>query len=304
MELARTFRIKKEKMKNNNVEAEHLGGGVVVFRSALDLDWKYILEFARDSINKEKSDMYKPAINPETKEKCYINKSGYFFGKDSVEQMPGRGSAIHRYADEKFRQIFDFIEEAKDGYLLKYFELFPLAAKCVWWKVKGHIVQYKKGVYLGLHSDVSADYVYDVWTPIDQLATRNSVSTVFYLNDCVDSVSEIDGTNFSGGHHYFNYLDIDFKPKKGDILFFPSNYMAAHEVKPVEAGERYSYLGWYSHGTPNEKVGESVTDPLKEPEMAKTSTNLYMPTLMEDYKKFLKQRGYSEYSEHFRIVSQ
>jgi hypothetical protein len=60
----------------------------------------------------------------------------------------------------------------------------------------------------------------------------------------------------------------------------------------------------YSLGTPNEKLGESVTDPLKEPEMSKTSTNLYMPTLIEDYKKFLKQRGYSEYSEHFRIVSQ
>ena len=289
-------------MIDNNVKAEHLGGGVVVFRSALELDWNYILDFARNSINKEKNEMYKPSVNPETGEECYINKSGYFFRKDSIDQMPGRGSAIHRYADDKFKSIFDFIEESKDKYLLKYFELFPLAVKCVWWKVKGHIVQYKSGVYLGSHSDVSADYVYGVWTPVDQLATRNTVSTVFYLNDCVETENELNDSNFTGGHHYFNYLDIDFKPSKGDILFFPSNYMAAHEVKPVISGERYSYLGWYSHGTPNKEVGESVTDPIKESEMAKTSTNLYMPTLMDDYKNFLKQNGYSEHSEHFRIV--
>lgn len=289
-------------MINNNVNAEHLGSGVVVFRSALDLDWDYVLDFSRNAINKEKDGMYKPAVNPETGKECYVNKSGYFFRKDLIDQMPGRGSSIHQYADEKFKTIFDFIENSKDQYLLKYFELFPLAAKCIWWKVKGHIVQYKSGVYLGSHSDVSADYVYGVWTPVDQLATRNTVSTVFYLNDCVENEDELNGKNFTGGHHYFNYLDIDFRPSRGDILFFPSNYMAAHEVRPVISGERYSYLGWYSHGTPNKEVGESVTDPIKEPEMAKTSTNLYMPSLMDDYKKFLKESGYSEYSEHFRIV--
>lgn len=289
-------------MINNNVNAEHLGSGVVVFRSALDLDWDYVLDFSRNAINKEKDGMYKPAVNPETGKECYVNKSGYFFRKDLIDQMPGRGSSIHQYADEKFKTIFDFIENSKDQYLLKYFELFPLAAKCIWWKVKGHIVQYKSGVYLGSHSDVSADYVYGVWTPVDQLATRNTVSTVFYLNDCVENEDELNGKNFTGGHHYFNYLDIDFRPSRGDILFFPSNYMAAHEVRPVISGERYSYLGWYSHGTPNKEVGESVTDPIKEPEMAKTSTNLYMPSLMDDYKKFLKENGYSEYSEHFRIV--
>jgi hypothetical protein len=288
-------------MIDNNVEADHLGGGVIVFRSALELDWDYILNFSRNAINKEKDEMYQPAVNPETGVECYINKSGYFFSKDSVEQMPGRGSAIHRYADEKIREIFEFIEDSKDRYLLKYFELFPLAAKCVWWKVKGHIVQYKKGVYLGSHSDISADYVYDVWTPTDQLATRNTISTVFYLNNCVDEDLVSDNT-FSGGHHYFNYLDIDFAPTRGDILFFPSNYMAGHEVKPVSAGERYSYLGWYSHGTPNKEVGESVTDPIKNPEISKTPSNLYMPNLMEDYKKFLISRGYGEHSEHFRIM--
>lgn len=289
-------------MKFNDVEAKHLGGGVVLFESAIDIDWDYIREFSRDAINKEKQEMYVPAVDPETGDEIYLNKSGYFFGKDSIDQMPGRGSAIHRYSDEKIKEIFDFVEESKDKYLLKYFELFPLAFKCVWWKVKGHIVQYKKDVYLGSHSDVSADYIYDVWTPKDQLATRNTISNVFYLTSCVDTTEELDGTNFIGGHHYFNYLDIDVKPNRGDLLMFPSNFMAAHEVKPVQDGERYSYLGWYSHGTPNPEVGESVVDPGKEVEMAKNATNLYMPNLVPDYRNYLLSKGYDESSEQFNLT--
>lgn len=289
-------------MKFNNVDPKHLGGGVVLFESAIDIDWDYIVQFSRDAIDKEKMEMYTPSIDPETGEELYLNKSGYFFGKDSIDKMPGRGSAIHRYSDEKVREIFDFVEESKDKYLLKYFELFPLAYKCVWWKVKGHIVQYRKDVYLGSHSDVSADYIYDVWTPKDQLATRNVISNVFYLTSCVDSEEELNGNNFTGGHHYFNYLGIDVKPTRGDLLFFPSNFMAAHEVKPVGEGERYSYLGWYSHGTPNQEVGEFVVDPNKQPEMAKTSTNLYMPNLTNDYREYLLQKGYDKFSDQYNIT--
>ena len=60
------------------------------------------------------------------------------------------------------------------------------------------------------------------------------------------------------------------------MLFFPSNYMAAHEVQPVGKGIRYTYLGWYCQGTPHPAVREAVVDPQKDPELAKTATNVYM----------------------------
>jgi hypothetical protein len=123
-----------------------------------------------------------------------------------------------------------------------------------------------------------------------------------YFNDSVDNEEDLDGQNYIGGHHYFNYLDIDYSPKKGDILFFPSNYMAAHEVKPVKEGFRYSYLGWYSQGTPNPAVHESVTDPIKNPESAIHDTNLYMPSLASDFKEYLISKGYDEHSEQFSIT--
>jgi hypothetical protein len=78
--------------------------------------------------------------------------------------------------------------------------------------------------------------------------------------------------------------------------------MAAHEVKPVTSGERYSYLGWYSQGTPNPAVHEYVADPIKEPELATKATNVYIPTLREDFRSYLLESGYSEDSPQLYIT--
>jgi hypothetical protein len=290
-------------MINKDAEAEHLGGGVVLFRDAIDIDFDYVYNFSKEAVQKERDAMYSLTIDPETNNEIYINKSGYFFHKDSVEKMPGRGSAIHRDQRPEVVELLSFLEKTKDEYLYKYFELFPLAFKCVWWKVKSHIVSYEKDVFLGSHSDVSADYIYGIRIPPDQLATRNIISVIIYFNDSVDSEEELNGKNFVEGHHYFNYLDIDYKPKKGDIMFFPSNFMAAHEVKSIKGGSRFTYLGWYSHGTPNPEVNENVVDPIKEPELAKYATNLYMPTLTEDYRAYLKSKGYLDTSYQYHITN-
>jgi len=254
----------------------HLGGGVVLFENAFGLDWDWMRLFCKDTLNEERSRQYQPGVDPISGEKGYINGSGYFFSEGSVERMPWRGSMVHQNSEPHVIETLNYIEDVRDACLLKYLEHFPLAGKCIWWKIKSHIVAYPEGAFLGMHSDVSTDYEYGKPHPVDQLATRNSVSVVAYLNDCVDSEAELDGTNFTGGHHYFEYLGFGYKPKKGDMLFFPSNYVAAHEVQVVTGGWRYSYLGWYCQGTPNPDVRENVTDPLESPEAAKISTNVYM----------------------------
>lgn len=286
----------------NDVKAQHLGGGVILFENAINLDWKKVISKSSNLIQQEWEDMYKPALDPETGQEVYINKSGYFFGKNDIDTMPMRASAIHLSEDEYVQELLSELESCRDKYLLKYLEIFPLAYKCIWWKVKGHILKYKKGVYLGSHSDISADYIYDVWEPKDQLALRNVVTCLVYFNSSVDSEEEVKENEYVGGSHYFNYLDIEYKPKAGDILFFPSNYMAAHEVKPVLSGERYSYLGWYSQGTPNPEVNEYVADPIKQPEIAKKATNVYMTNLADDFRAYLKEKNYDENSVHYRLT--
>jgi hypothetical protein len=267
----------------NDVDAKHLGGGVVLFENAITFDSEWACSFAEKQVSRERSEMYTEAIDPETGAILFLNRSGYYFDADGVNEMPRRASRIHGVEDEEIKTFLHFIEKSKDLYLLKYFVLFPLAYKNVWWKVKGHIVSYSVehgGTFLGQHSDTSADYTYGMPEPSDQIATRNTISCIVYLNE-----------DFSGGEHYFNYLDIEYKPKTGDIMMFPSNYIAAHEVKPVTSGNRYTYLGWYSHGSPNVELNEVIIDPIENPQIANLSTNVYMPNLRKDFKNYLETLG-------------
>jgi len=259
-------------------KGKHLGGGVVLFENVFSLDWDWMRDFCKSTLEDERSRQYTNGVDPISGEDGYINRSGYFFNKRSVEEMPWRGSMVHQNSEKSVVETLSYIESVRDKCLLKYLEHFPLAGKCIWWKIKSHIVAYPTGSYLGMHSDVSTDYEYGKPHPVDQLATRNTVSVVAYLNDCVDAEEELDGTNFTGGLHHFCYLDITHKPRKGDMLFFPSNYVAAHEVQPVTSGWRYSYLGWYCQGTPNSAVREEVCDPGVDRELAAISTNVYMET--------------------------
>lgn len=284
---------------DNNVEGHDLGGGVVLFRRAISFDVSWAFSTFSRLVQDEIDEMFQPTTNPETGEPAYVNRSGYLFSAESVDSMPKRGSAIHRCEEQDVKDFLTQMEAARDRCLLKYFELYPYAYNCVWWKVKGHLVSYGPGVYLGSHSDISAEYVYGVHRTPNELALRNVVSCLTYLNSSLASAGQ---TDFTDGHHYFDYLDIDICPEAGDILFFPSNYVAVHQVKPVGEGRRLSYLGWYSQGTPNQAVGEDVIDPLRNPLGAQISTNVYMPTLREDYRAFLLERGYDKSSVQYRVT--
>lgn len=53
--------------------------------------------------------------------------------------------------------------------------------------------------------------------------------SVIYLND-----------DYEGGEIYFPDQGIDFKPKAGTVVFFPSNNMFIHGVKEITNGNRYT----------------------------------------------------------------
>jgi hypothetical protein len=287
---------------NKNCSIENLGGGVVLFKNAVSLDWDSVFYIAEMLVDLDSPSMYKPDIDPETGKNILSNKSDYIFSEESAGEMPRRCSVAHQSQDETVVNLLNALESAKDECLLYYFWEYPLAYKVVWWKVKGHFVSYsptKGGLYLGIHGDTSADYAYGFDHPKQQLATRNSVSCLIYLNDCVDTEEELNGKNFTGGHHHFNYLNITYKPQKGDILMFPSNYVAAHEVRTVTGGHRYSYLGWYAHGTPNQSVGEYVVDP----SVNTSATNVYMPSLREDVLALANKKDPSGSSHLHTLVS-
>ena len=255
---------------------KHLGGGVVLYESAVETNWGALACFAEESAEKEREVMYTPGKDPISGEEGFINRNGYFFPADSVYKMPQHCAYVQRDASSEIKEILELLQNTTDKCLLDYLNLFPLAGKCIWWKIKSHILFYPEDAYLGMHSDQSVDYEYGSPHPSDQIATRTTVSTIAFFNDHVETEEELDGTNFMGGLVQFGYLGIEYVPKKGDILFFPSNYMAAHGVTMVKGGSRYSHVGWYCHGSPNSDFNEAVLDPIEQPDLAKTATNVYM----------------------------
>jgi hypothetical protein len=263
------------------LDAEVLGPGVILYRNAVDLDWDFVRDFADESADKEMAEMYTPGTDPISGEEGFINRNGYFFPVESMWLMPRHCAHVHQDTRPEAREALEALEKARDRCLWYYLHKYPLAGKCIWWRIKGHILVYNPPGFLGMHSDQSTDYEYGSPHPSDQIATRTVVSTLAFLNDHVETEGELDGTNFTGGLVKFGYLDIEYAPVKGDILVFPSNYLAAHGVTPIGGGPRYSHVGWYCHGTPNPDYNEHVVDPMADPEWAEFSTNVYMP---EGYK--------------------
>jgi len=58
-------------------------------------------------------------------------------------------------------------------------------------------------------------------------------SILFYLSD-----------DFEGGNIHFNLFKFSYKPKKGDMIFFPSDSRYIHTAEPVLSGNRYAIVSW------------------------------------------------------------
>jgi hypothetical protein len=58
-----------------------------------------------------------------------------------------------------------------------------------------------------------------------------TVSLVGYLND-----------DFEGGELFFRLQGINYIPKAGDVVLFPSTYMYPHQAKVVHSGTKYSLV--------------------------------------------------------------
>jgi hypothetical protein len=88
---------------------------------------------------------------------------------------------------------------------LKYWEAF-------------NFIKYEKGHHFMEHHDHGFSY-------------NCTVSLVAYLND-----------DFEGGELFFRLQGINYIPKAGDVVLFPSNFMYPHQAKVVHSGTKYSLV--------------------------------------------------------------
>jgi len=83
--------------------------------------------------------------------------------------------------------------------------------------------KYDVGGFMAKHTDIHI-------IVMDKICIAQA-SLLFFLND-----------DYEGGD--FIISNCHFRPKKGDAIIFPSNFMFPHEVKEVTKGTRWSIISW------------------------------------------------------------
>jgi hypothetical protein len=93
-----------------------------------------------------------------------------------------------------------------------------------------NFIKYGPGQHFSYHSDHGWSYI-------------ATVSMVAYIND-----------DYLEGGLRFDKLDIEVKPKAGDLYIFPSTYLFSHAALPVTEGLKYSIVTMtdYNDATHNE----------------------------------------------------
>ena len=88
-----------------------------------------------------------------------------------------------------------------------------------------HVLKYDHDQHFDSHADDSPRF-------------PRTVSITAYLND-----------SYTGGELEYKHFNLKWKPEKGDVLIFPSNYVYNHKVHPVDTGLRYAVVNWFRWNT-------------------------------------------------------
>lgn len=85
------------------------------------------------------------------------------------------------------------------------------------------VLRYNVGNYYKMHRDSGPP-------------TYRTVSCLVYLNP----------NQYDEGETYFKYFDLNVKPDRPSVLFFPSSYSYCHTAKSVGSGTKYILTNWYN----------------------------------------------------------
>jgi hypothetical protein len=282
----------KEIQEIGNFETEVLAPGIIIIKNAFKIDQEKILSHIDSRAEEAHKDRW-TWIVAEDGQKYGINEDGFRYRPEDVPNAPVRLlDPVNPKTEDDIKSFFIYLEEQIYKALLKYIDHYPLMIGSIWWKTRGHILRYGDGGILGCHADNDTNYKVTQgvrYMPKGMVASRQTCGALLYLNDCVDSEDDLDGKNFTGGHLRFVHLNVSYKPKKGDIIFFPTNYLAAHDVEKMGKGVRYSYLTFFGQGSNDIDANIVITEPEQSYEWCPP---VWFNHIYDDYEMYCK----SEYS--------
>lgn len=284
-------------------EVEFLANGILLFRNAIEIDQDLLIPYLYSLKKKAEEEDY-TIIYSDSREPLYaVNRSGHRYSLEDLDKSCNHIMDFAKKTEEQ-NSYYDFFKECEDiiyQCLLRYIEKYPTIAPCLWWKTQGHVVAYSPGSKFGLHADNDVNYQPGA-VPDQQLATRNVLGIIIYFNDSVSTEELIKDHEYNGGEITFPYLDVTYSPKSGDILFFPSNFLASHEVSECQNGYRYAYVSYFAQGSSDESRGINI----RESNSVIDSGQVWVPELFNDYLNYLEQKygdSLFEYPELTRSVT-
>jgi len=127
----------------------------------------------------------------------------------------------------KYQKTIDkLIETHLTRILSKHFQ------KTLYWYERPHVLYYMAGGKYDVHADAeNHNTLVDSWIK----ARDRDYSILVYLTD-----------DFEGGELLFNRFGFRYKPKRGDLVVFPSDNRYLHTAEPVTSGHRYAIVSWCS----------------------------------------------------------
>ena len=223
------------------MEPLKLTNGIVIFQDVIEIDQDFLNEWVNRRRETEPEDF---TINDDGN---YVNRGGYIFTPEQYQSAPGR--ILNLYPEGVTNEDKNFVEMLDNALyecLLAYIGIFPEVAPSVWWRSPGHVATYKDGQHMGSHHDNGVEYVPGTTPDVEQ-AIHNVITGSICLND-----------DYTGGELQFSNNDASMCPPAGTVVMYPSNYIGAHSVLPVDEGNRYSYLQFFGQGTPRHPEGETM----------------------------------------------
>lgn len=293
-----------EILEIENLKVTHIGGGVVRFSNVVNIDFPRVSQWIDENGKTSHEQRWTYGID-EIGERYAINEDGNKFSIEHQNEVPVRVLApVTENTDEDMITIFKSWEDSIYKCLIRYIDEYPLIVNTLWWRSRGHILRYSPGHFLGVHNDNDSNYRATEgkrYVPKGQMQMRQVIAVMLYINDGVDSKEKLDGTNFVGGELYFPYLGIESVPHRGDIVIFPTNYIASHGVKTVTDGIRYAYLEFYSQGNSDESVCINVAELDDCEDWCRPH---WMDTIYDDYHKYCASGNYDKSGQSYNPAFQ
>lgn len=206
--------------------------GINIYRGAIsDQDCNNHIEVLEQSLNGSTQFVWSGAqvTNSSEVDTYFRNAQDFKISSNNLGPRTEENSALYDMHQSIFNKLRTCVDEYSNywGVGIRFYEAF-------------NFVKYEgAGTHFRIHADHGPTYV-------------ATISAVIYLND-----------DYEGGELYFPRFDLNYKPKQGDIVVFPSNFIYEHASKEMINGTKYSIvvmMDYHDRDGVNQRVSPVVED--------------------------------------------